>query len=106
MADDTPAVEPPENAVYTDELARLAGIKPASVKHYTAQARKGWPGGRVRPGWPLPKGKVLRDVPSPNTPNQPTRRVWVPWWDRAEVDAFLAEFPVAPGRRGRAEQEE
>ena len=59
---------PPGDAVFTADLAAMMGVKPGTVKHYVSQARKGWPNGRSRPGFPDPDGRSLIDVASPSTP--------------------------------------
>jgi hypothetical protein len=89
--------QPPPDAVFTAELAARMGVKPGTVKHYVSQAGKGWPRGRNRLGFPPPDGRSLMEVASPSTPAQPTRRAWVPWWERATVDAFLSAW--RPERR-------
>ena len=86
---------PPEDAVFTADLAAMMGVKPGTVKHYVSQASKGWPNGRSRPGFPDPDGRSLIDVASPSTPGQPTRRAWVPWWHRGTAEAFVTRERAA-----------
>jgi hypothetical protein len=81
----------PADAMYGDELASRLGVSKATLKAYTRDARN--PGSLTRPprrrNFPVPGGKALVDVPVANAPQQPVRRVWVPWWHRAEAEEFL-----------------
>ena len=92
----TPA---PPGALFKDDVARVLNVSPGTIKAYLRDAKRGL--GRRRRNFPLPDGYELRTVPSPNTPSQPTRRTWSPWWLPDTIQRFVDDDRRQPSAQAR-----